>query len=105
MIDWWGVFHNLLWVTGLAVCLAVLSMAHYETRVNKVHLRQKMKEMVFQLPFTIGVVLFCLGLLLSGSWWWEKAIWGLLTAILIGHAIRLSARPQDLGHTAEEERS
>lgn len=89
MIDWWGVFHNFLWVLGLAVVLAALSMAHHEAGVEQVRLRQKLNGLGFQLPFAIGMMLFCLGLLFSGRTWWEKVLWALLVALCAGQAIRL----------------
>ncbi|HSR32018.1 MAG TPA: hypothetical protein VLY63_15750 [Anaerolineae bacterium] len=89
MIDWWGVIHNSLWVTGLALALAVLSMVHYEARVDRVRLRKKLSERRFQLPFTVGMVLLCLGLLLSSRQWWQIIIWGLLTALSAGRALWL----------------
>jgi hypothetical protein len=78
MIDWWGLFHNALWVVGLAVSLAALSMANYHAHREKVRLRQTLAEHGFQLTFRIGMTAFCLGLLFSSRTWWEQVIWGLL---------------------------
>jgi uncharacterized membrane protein YgdD (TMEM256/DUF423 family) len=89
MIDWWGLFHNSLWVAGLAVGLGAFGMASYEARRTKIRLRWKLKESSFQLAFSIGMVLFCLGLLFSGQAWWEYVIWGLLAAAFGGQAIWL----------------
>jgi hypothetical protein len=78
MIDWWGLFHNALWVVGLAVGLAALSMANYQAKRQQVRLRQTLDEPDFQLAFRIGMTAFCLGLLFSSRTWWEQVIWGLL---------------------------
>jgi hypothetical protein len=92
MIDWWGLFHNSLWVVGLAVGLAALSMASYEARVEEVRLRQKLNGPGFQLPLAVGMVLVCLGLLFSSGSWWEKVIWGTIAALFAGQAVRLWRR-------------
>jgi hypothetical protein len=89
VIDWWGLFHNSLWVLGLAACLASLSMASYEARVEQVRLHEKLGDSRFQLPVAVGAVLFCLGLLASGQAWWERAMWGLLAALCAVQALRV----------------
>ncbi len=78
MIDGWGVFSQALWIIGLAVNLAVISTANYQAQVERVRLRQKLGEAGFQLGINLGMVLFCVGLLLAGRSWWEKALWGLV---------------------------
>ena len=52
MIDWWGLFHNSLWVVGLAVDLAALSMASYQAHREEATLRRKLREPGFQVPFS-----------------------------------------------------
>jgi hypothetical protein len=89
---WWGVAHNALWVVGLAVGLAALSMANYQAGQEQVRLREKLSEPGFQLPIAIGAVLFCLGLCFSGRSWWEQAIWGLLAALFAALAVRIWRR-------------
>jgi hypothetical protein len=92
MIDWWGVVHNLLWISGLAGGLAALSMASYQARTRGIRLRQELNGTGFQVPFSVSMVLFCLGLLFSGRSWWEQAIWGLLAVLFVGQAIWLWCR-------------
>jgi hypothetical protein len=89
MLELWAVIHNLLWVMGLALSLAALSMAYYTSCVGQVRLRHRLTEFGFQLPFSIGMVLFCAGLLFSGHTSWEKVIWGLLGALFAGQTLRL----------------
>ena len=89
MIDWWFFFHNSLWLVGLAVALAAFSMASYQAREEKVRLRQKFSEPALQLPFNLGLALFCLGLLFGGQIWWEQALWGLLAVLFLGQVVRL----------------
>ncbi|MGD2205709.1 MAG: hypothetical protein PVH17_02920, partial [Anaerolineae bacterium] len=102
MINWWGLFHNSLWIVGLAGALAALSVASYQARVQQIRLRQKLNEPGFQVPFNACLSLFCLGLLFSGQSWWEKAIWALLAVLFAGQAIWLwrKQRPQPKPPTA-----
>lgn len=110
MIDWWGVFDNALWVVGLAAGLAVLSVAIYEAGEDRgqasipIHtrIRQQLEETRFRLPLTVSMAVFCLGLLLSGRWWWERIIWGLLTAMLAGYAIWLWKVRRTIGESYHE---
>jgi hypothetical protein len=92
MTDWWGVFHNSLWVLGLAVILAALGLAEYQAGRDGIRLRQRLLTSGFQLSFDVGLALFCLGLLLSSTAWWQQALWGLLAALFAGHAIWLWRR-------------
>ena len=87
MIDGWGVFSQALWIIGLAVNLAVFSMANYQAHAEGVRLRQKLGEGGFQLFLSLGMALFCVGLFLTGQTWWEKALWGLLGILFLGQAI------------------
>ena len=89
MIDWWGVFYNALWVMGLAVGLAALSMAVYRVRVTDVSLRRELNGPAFQLPFDLGMTLFCLGLLLAARSGWERVLWGVLALLFAGQGIAL----------------
>lgn len=88
MLELWTVVHNLLWIVGLALSLAALSMAYYQSGIGQVRLRHQLAELSFQLPFSIGMVLFCAGLLFSSHTSWEKIIWGLLGALFAGQTLR-----------------
>ena len=89
MIDWWALGHNALWVVGLALGLAVLSVANYQAHREAVRLRDKLNQAGAQLALDVGLALFCLGLLFSGRAWWEWVAWGLLTVAFAAHAARL----------------
>ena len=64
MIDWYGVFHNALWVLGLAIALASLSYSDWRRRTSepRVGLRAALGQPGFQALFSLGMVLFCVGL-------------------------------------------
>ena len=89
MIDWYGLVYNALWVLGLAVILAALAMASFQTRVQGVRLRRVLRASAFLLPFGVGMFLFCLGVLFSSQTWWEKALWGLLAVLFAGQVFWL----------------
>ncbi|MFC2023158.1 hypothetical protein ACFLT5_00270 [Chloroflexota bacterium] len=86
MIDWWGLFHNSLWIAGLAVDLGTLSMARFEAKRTQVRLRYKLLEPSFQIWFCVGIALFCSGMAISGRAWWEHLVWGLLALTFAGRA-------------------
>jgi hypothetical protein len=89
---WWALVRNALWLAGLAVGLAALSMASYQARLEEVRLWKKLHEPGIQLPITIGAMLFCLGLCFGGRSWWEQAIWGLLATVFTALAIQIWRR-------------
>ena len=77
MIDWFGVFHNALWIFGLAIVLAALSYADWRRRlvVQRVSFRQALAEPGFQAAVSLGFTLFCAGLALGSAVWWQIAAW------------------------------
>jgi hypothetical protein len=89
MIDWWALGHKALWVVGLALGLAVLSVANDQAHRDAVRLRDKLNQASARLALDAGLALFCLGLLFSSRAWWEWVAWGLLAAASAGQAARL----------------
>ena len=87
-ITWPGLLGNALWIVGLAVCLATVSMAHYQARVGADRLWAGLGQPESQFALAIGAILFCIGLLLCSGTWWEKGIWGLCAACLVVWAVR-----------------
>lgn len=82
MIDWYGLFHNALWVLGLAIALASLSYTDWRRRTAEPRqsLRHALGRPGFQAVFSLGMVLFCAGLALGGDAWWQMAGWAILAA-------------------------
>lgn len=89
MIDWWGVGRNSLWVLGLALCLAVLSMVSYRTRAEQISLREALREQSSQVALALGLLLVCLGILATSHTWWQALLSGLLVVAVAGTLIRL----------------
>jgi hypothetical protein len=79
-IDWFGVFSNALWIVGLAVALAAVSYADWQRRLSqpRLSLRQALGQPSFQAAWSLGLLLFCAGLALTGGAWWQTAAWAAL---------------------------
>jgi hypothetical protein len=92
MADWWSVFHNSLWILGLAVLLATCSIAEHQAHRDGVRLRRKLAIPGFQWALDTGVILFSLGFLLGSQTRWQKVFWGLPVALFAGHALWLWRR-------------
>jgi F0F1-type ATP synthase membrane subunit c/vacuolar-type H+-ATPase subunit K len=92
MVSWPGLVGNALWICGLAVCLAALSMAYYQARAGQERLGSRLRRPELQSALAVGMSLFCLGLLLSSGNWWEKGIWGFGAAFLVVWAVRVWRR-------------
>ena len=75
MIDWYGVAVSALWILGLAVLLAALSIAYWSDGGQSKRVRQVLGEPTFRLVTAIGIVLFALGMFLVAEVWWEKGGW------------------------------
>ncbi|MFZ2489162.1 MAG: hypothetical protein WAZ19_13700 [Anaerolineae bacterium] len=80
MIDWLGVFNNALWIVGLAVALAAVSYADWQRHVSPVKrsLREALALPSFQIVWSLGLLLFCVGLALTSHVWWQMVLWALL---------------------------
>jgi uncharacterized membrane protein YiaA len=89
MMDWAALVGSALWILGLAVCLAALSMARYEARAERGSAASRLRQPQLQLALASGACLICVGLLFASSAWWEKGIWGLFAAFSIVWAVRL----------------
>ena len=89
MTSWSGLFGNALWICGLAVCLAAVSMAHYRARAGADRLRDRLREPRSRLAIAVGLILFCAGILLTSDTVWEKGIWGVGAALLTLGVVRL----------------
>ena len=86
--DWIGLAGSGLWVLGLALCLATVSMAHYHARADGERTWGRLMLPGSQLALTIGGSLFFAGLVLGREPLWEKVVWGLCAVALITWAVR-----------------
>lgn len=88
MMDWVELAGGLLWVLGLAVCLAALSMARFQARVAGESPFRRLQQPGPWAALAFGVSLFCIGLLLVSGPWWQKGIWGVGAGFSVVWAVR-----------------
>jgi hypothetical protein len=93
LADWYGLVGHALWICGLAVVLATLSMVHFEVRAGGGRLRDRLGARGPQMAIAVGVILFFAGLLFSADVWWERVVWGACAALAIVWFFRLWGRP------------
>ena len=76
MIDWVNVSFNSLWILGLSVILAAFSYHHWLAGETSRRLRDSLAHASWKLPFSVGMVLTCVGFGYGlAERWWEKTIW------------------------------
>ncbi len=89
MIDWFGVFHNTLWIVGLAIGLAALSYADWRRRTTAppASFRHALAEPGFQATASLGLTLFCVGLALGSAAGWQIVAWAVLGLIFAWNTV------------------
>jgi hypothetical protein len=80
MIDWPYVGWSALWILGLSIELAVLSIVYYLSGEHHQNFGQILAGRRYQLTLDLGMVLFCLGLAALAVVAWQRLAWGLLCA-------------------------
>ncbi len=79
MINWYSLFAASLWVSGLALVLAALSYAWYKAASADRRLRSTLTSPAIELSYSLGFLLFCLGMVAqAGQAWWETLLWSVL---------------------------
>lgn len=87
MIDWVNVGLNALWILGLSIILAAFSYHHWLAAETSRRLRDVLAQPSWKLPFSLGMVLTCVGVGYGlADRWWEKTIW---TALALSYAWQL----------------
>ena len=75
LIDWVGVGFGALWITGLAMNLAVFSLADYRRSQTGQRLRDIWMQPGYQMTSNSGLAAFCLGLIGGARADWERLVW------------------------------
>jgi hypothetical protein len=83
LIDWLDLLKNSLWVLGLSLGLAVISMARWEAQASQKKLKQILEQPGKQILLDLAGVFFCAGLATTSTRWWEVALWMILLALII----------------------
>lgn len=78
LIDWGWLARQVPWVLGLSVLLAGVSWGHWEALVTGRRHREVLGRPSYRVVFSLGLILFTLGLALNPSRWWEPYLWGAL---------------------------
>jgi hypothetical protein len=82
MIDWYSVGFSALWIIGLGLEVAALSLANYLASQQKWRFRQALEMPACRIMINLGLVFFCLGWTGSVSGTWERIVWAVLTLII-----------------------
>jgi threonine/homoserine/homoserine lactone efflux protein len=88
MVDWAGMGKTALWVLGLAIILATWSWNEWWARVHKRSLRSVLGEARFQVPLSIGLFVFCVGMALSENTLWKTAVWAVLALLFAWQGVQ-----------------
>lgn len=81
MIDWIGVIVSAIWILGLAVLVATVSVAYALAQDRSI--RSVLGQTPFRLALTVGGMLFAVGMALSVDAWWERAGWIVMIGLLL----------------------
>lgn len=75
MIDGWEIVSAGLWITGLALLLALLSLARWDARQAGLKFSDQLAAKGYRLGLGASALLVCAGLALSAKTWLERGVW------------------------------
>lgn len=87
MIDWLNVLFNFIWIFGLALSLALVSLAHWQAEERQMTFRQCLSRPFIRLAMALSFMLVALGLSLVVDPWWYKLGWVALLLLTIWEGI------------------
>ena len=80
MIDWRGAASAAIWILGLGILLATVSVAYANAETESV--RRILGQSGYRLALCVGMMLFVVGMILSVGTWWERAGWVVVLGLL-----------------------
>lgn len=83
MIDWFSVFSAMLWISGLALALALFGFARTSREQTT---RQVLTQPHFRVALMFALALFALGMSLSVGTWFERVGWLVIVALALWEA-------------------
>jgi hypothetical protein len=83
MIDWFSVFSAALWISGLALALALFGFARMSQEQST---RQVLAQPHFRIGLMFALALFALGMSLSVGTWFERVGWGVVVVLSLWEA-------------------
>lgn len=81
MIDWVSFGFGALWILGLSLVTAALSIANYLASQQKRRFRQMLEMPACRIMIDLGLIFFCLGWAGGVSAVWERLLWTVLALI------------------------
>lgn len=78
MVDWYEIFSNGIWLSGLGLVLAVVSFWDYNRREARIAVREAWPLLAKSRGAHVGGLLFCVGMGITSGSWLEKGLWALL---------------------------
>jgi len=81
MIDWLNLLFNSIWIIAIALALAVVSIAYYQSRQRGKKIRQVLNSPPYTLLLNIAGTVFCLGMVVTSTKWWEIILWIVLIVL------------------------
>jgi hypothetical protein len=74
MIDWYSVVFSALWIVGLGIVIAGLSLAYYLANKHNIRFRQAFEISAYKTKLGLGMVCFCAGQA-GGAVLWGRLVW------------------------------
>jgi hypothetical protein len=87
LIDWPALAANALWIAGLALALAALSLAGFEASYGHMPLGALLKQRRFDLTLNLAGLLFCAGLAASTAQLLQLILWTVLAVLFLVSAL------------------
>lgn len=81
LIDVPRLLFNILWILGLSIIVAALSLRQFEAKVESISFRKALEAYSFQLSLWIGLTLVTIGFAGNADALWEQVAWLVLTIL------------------------
>jgi hypothetical protein len=86
MIDGYSLLFEALWILGLSLVAAGLSLANYLAKRENWTFRQAFKSPGRRAMIDLGLLFFCIGLAGTTGWIWGRIVWA---ALALFYALRV----------------
>ena len=81
LIDVPRLLFNTLWVLGMSIIVAALSLRQFEAKTEGIRFREALQAYSFQMPLWIGLLLITIGFAGNANVLWERLTWLALTIL------------------------
>jgi uncharacterized membrane protein YtjA (UPF0391 family) len=93
LIDWPALAASVLWIAGLALALAALSFAGFESSSAHQPFGALLKQRRFDLTLNLAGLLFCAGLAASTAQLLQLILWTILAVLFLVSAVLALRKP------------